>query len=93
KTELEISTPIGQTLYWDYYSYVKEHPIINCNNSTSILYGSEDDLCEFDIVASFAKGFGCNLEVLDGGEHYFHTEEQNQFFRQWIKKYMDYHKN
>lgn len=23
-----ISTPIGQYLYWDYYCFVKEHPII-----------------------------------------------------------------
>ncbi len=88
KSEKEISTPIGQTLYWDYYCYVKEHPIAAWNKPTSILYGSKDNLCEFDVVASFVKRFNCNLQVMEQGEHYFHTEEQLQFLRQWIKKYI-----
>jgi hypothetical protein len=88
KTEKEISTPIGQTLYWDYYCYVKEHPIVAWNNPTSILYGSEDNLCKFDVVSTFAKRFNCNLQVMENGEHYFHTEEQLQYFRQWLKKHI-----
>lgn len=86
ETEKEISTPIGQTLYWDYYCYVKEHPIAQWNIQTSILYGSEDNLCKFEEVSMFAKRFQCNLQVMERGEHYFHTEEQLQFFRQWLKK-------
>lgn len=27
EAEKEVPTPIGQTLYWDYYCYVKSHPI------------------------------------------------------------------
>lgn len=88
ETEKEISTPIGQTLYWDYYCYVKEHPIVNWNKQTSILYGAEDNLCEFDVVSDFAKGFHCDLQVMENGEHYFHTEEQLQFFRLWLKKHI-----
>ena len=88
KTEKEVSTPVGQTLYWDYYCYVKEHPIVAWNNPISILYGSEDNLCEFDVVSTFAKRFDCNLKVMEHGEHYFHTEEQLQFFRQWLKKHI-----
>ncbi len=84
--EKEVSTPIGQTLYWDYYSYVKENPIVQWNKSTSILYGSEDNLCEFEVISIFVDLFNCNLTIMDKGEHYFHTEEQLQFFRQWIKK-------
>lgn len=86
KTEKEIPTPIGKTLYWDYYSYVKEHPVVEWNNSTSILYGSEDNLCEFDVVSGFAKLFNCDFQVMDNGEHYFHTQEQLQFFKHWLKK-------
>lgn len=89
KAEKEISTPIGQTLYWDYYCYVKEHPIIAWNNPTLILYGSEDNLCEFDVVSAFVKRFDCDLQVMEHGEHYFHTEEQLQFLRQWLKKHID----
>ncbi|MBW6411286.1 alpha/beta hydrolase [Clostridium weizhouense] len=88
KTEKEIPTPIGQTLYWDYYCYVKEHPIVTWNNLTSILYGSEDNLCEFDVVSEFAKHFHCDLKVMENGEHYFHTKEQLQFFRNWLKKHI-----
>jgi len=88
KTEKEISTPIGQTLYWDYYCYVKEQPIVVWDKATSILYGSEDNLCEIDVVAAFAKRFDCDLEVMEHGEHYFHTEEQLQYFRQWLKNHI-----
>jgi pimeloyl-ACP methyl ester carboxylesterase len=85
KEENEIKTNMGHTLYWDYYCYVKEHPIDEWNKPTSILYGSEDSICEFDVVSRFAKRFNCNLKIMENGKHSFHTEEQLQFFRQWLK--------
>lgn len=88
KSEREIPTPIGQTLYWDYYCYVKEHPIVTWNKPTSILYGSEDNLCEFDVVSAFVKCFDCDLQVMENGEHYFHTKEQLKLFRQWLQKHI-----
>lgn len=86
KDEKEIPTPFGETLYWDYYCYVKRHPITSWDSNTSILYGSEDNLCEFDIISKFSKDFNCDLKVLEGGEHYFHTNEQLDFFTNWVKK-------
>ncbi|SFD27583.1 alpha/beta hydrolase [Clostridium uliginosum] len=88
KSEKEISMPNGHILYWDYYCYVKEHPIATWDKPTSILYGSEDNMCEFDVISGFVQRFYCNLEVMENGEHYFHTEEQLQFFRQWLKKHI-----
>ncbi|EJO5348677.1 alpha/beta hydrolase [Clostridium botulinum] len=88
KEEKEISMPNGHMLYWDYYSYVKEHPITDWENPTAILYGSEDNTCEFDVISKFVQSFNCDLEVMENGEHYFHTEEQLQFFRQWVKKHI-----
>lgn len=88
KTEKEIPTPIGKTLYWDYYCYVKEHPINEWSKPTSILYGSNDNLCEFKVISMFAKDFQWDLEVMEQGEHYFHTQEQLEFFRQWLKKHI-----
>lgn len=85
KLEKEISIPNGQTLYWDYYCYVKEHPITAWDKPTSILYGSKDNMCEFEVISHFAQHFNCNLEVMESGEHYFHTEEQLEFFRQWLR--------
>lgn len=84
--EKEVSTPIGQTLYWDYYCYVKENPITQWSKPTSILYGSKDELCEFEFIDLFVKTFNCNLTIMDKGEHYFHTEDQLEFFRQWVRK-------
>ncbi len=83
--EKEIATPFGQTLYWDYYSYVKSHPIDCWEKPTSILYGLKDDLCEYDIVIEFAEKFECDLKIIENGEHYFHTKEQLEFFRRWIQ--------
>ncbi|AQR94863.1 alpha/beta hydrolase [Clostridium saccharoperbutylacetonicum] len=88
KEEKEIKTSIGHTLYWDYYCYVKEHPIDEWNNTTSILYGSEDEICEFNVVAGFAKCFNCDLEIMENGKHSFHTKEQMEFFKQWLNKYL-----
>ena len=84
--EKEIKTPIGKTLYWDYYSYVKEHPIISWKTPTSILCGSEDNINETDVVSAFAKRFGCDLQVMQNAEHYFHTKEQLSHLRQWLRK-------
>ncbi|PKM61103.1 MAG: alpha/beta hydrolase [Firmicutes bacterium HGW-Firmicutes-4] len=85
RTEKEVATPIGQPLYWDYYCYVKEHPIDCWNKPTAILYGSEDDLCEVDTVLNFTRQFNCELTIMEQGEHYFHTEEQLDFFGEWIE--------
>ena len=85
KIKQKIELPIGETLYWDYYCYVKEHPINICNKDTSILYGLKDNLCEFYIISDFAKKFNCDLQVAENGEHYFHTKEQLQSFKQWVK--------
>ncbi|WP_346356044.1 alpha/beta hydrolase [Azotosporobacter soli] len=86
EAEKEIATPIGETLSWDYYRYVKEHPIVTWNKPTALLYGSADTLCEFSFVTAFARRFGCELTVLENGEHYFHSAEQLDFFRHWLQK-------
>ena len=81
----EINTPIGQTLYWDYYCYVKENPIEIWDSSTFILYGTKDDLCEFEVISSFTESFNCDLTIMEDGEHYFHTHDQLEFFRRWAQ--------
>ncbi|MGL4914360.1 MAG: alpha/beta hydrolase [Romboutsia sp.] len=80
-----VDTPIGQTLYWDYYDYVKNNPIYKWDTPTNILYGSNDNLCESDIVFKFAEKFNCNIIVMNEGEHYFHTQKQLEFFDQWLE--------
>ena len=85
KEKLEIKTDFGQTLYWDYYKYVKDNPIINWNKKTFILYGNRDNLQDENIIKDFCNRFNCNLSILENGEHYFHTEEQINYYKNWIE--------
>lgn len=84
--EKEVPTPIGQTLYWDYYCYVKENPIEKWDVPTQILYGEKDDTCEFDTIKNFTERFNCDLKIVPDGEHYFNTEEQLKALEDWFDK-------
>ena len=86
KEKQEIKTDFGQTLYWDYYEYVKNNPIINWNKKTFVLYGNKDNLQDENIIKDFCNKFDCELSILENGEHYFHTEEQLKFYENWIDK-------
>ena len=82
----KIKTDFGQTLYWDYYLYVKENPINNWNKKTYILYGNKDNMQNENIIEDFSNEFNCDLTILKNGEHYFHTEEQLNFYNDWLDK-------
>ena len=84
--EQEIVLPIGITLYWDYYCYVKTHPIDAWKVPTGILYGTNDDQIPWDEISAFAEKNSAVVDTVKNGEHYFHTEEQLEFFRNWLKK-------
>lgn len=80
-----IPTPIGQTLYWDYYTYVKAHPITKWTTPTSILYGDKDEISESDVVQQFAEKFDSKLTIVHDSEHFFHTEEQLAVLEEWLQ--------
>ncbi len=82
----EIATPIGKTLYWDYYCYVKNNPIEKWNAPTSILYGKKDNICEYEIIYDFSQRFQCKLNISENSEHYFHKEEDLKIYREEIRK-------
>lgn len=86
KEQKVIETPSGETLYYDYYCYVKEHPIINWNTPTMILYGEKDNLCEYEYIQKFTNRFKCDLEVMKNGEHFFHLDEQLKFYQKWLEE-------
>ncbi len=66
--------------------FIMEHPIQNWPQPTAILRGEHDTLCSPLSVAVFAQRFGCRLLEQPGGEHWFHTPEQLDFYRQWLQK-------
>lgn len=80
-----IATSFGETLSWEYLCYVRENPI-QWNIPTQILYGSKDNLTSIETMGEFAKKIGAPLTVMDGGEHWFHTDEQMEFLDRWIKQ-------
>ena len=84
-----IQTSSGEELSWDYLSYVREHPV-EWNAPTEILYGSEDALTDCGTIRSFSLERGAGLTVMEGGEHWFHTEEQLRFLDDWIKSKKDH---
>lgn len=86
KKERQILLPIGQTLDWDYYSSVRDNPVRDWNVPTSILYGSDDDVTEWDEITAFADKYKVSVQVLEHGEHYFRTEKQLQVFDAWADK-------
>ena len=86
KEQKEIKTDFGQVLYWDYYVYVKEHPVTTWDKKTYILYGSNDNMQTEDTIKDFANKFNASLDILDGGEHYFHTKEQLEYYKTWLSK-------
>ncbi|MBP5450102.1 MAG: alpha/beta hydrolase [Spirochaetales bacterium] len=79
-----IHTDFGENLSWEYLCYVRAHPI-EWNVPTSILYGSKDNLTSLEIIRHFAERHNATLTVMDGGEHWFHTEEQMKFLDKWIR--------
>lgn len=52
---------------------------------TKILYGSNDNLQSIDTINEFALETGAELTVMEGGEHWFHTEKQMAFLDKWMK--------
>ncbi|MBQ7499526.1 MAG: alpha/beta hydrolase [Clostridia bacterium] len=81
-----VETNFGETLSWEYLSYVRDHPL-KWNAPTEILYGGKDTLTSFETIDRFAKDHGAGLTVMENGEHWFHTEEQMKFLDDWIKNH------
>lgn len=81
----EIPTDFGETLSWEYLSYVRTNPI-KWAVPTAILYGDKDNLTSLSTVTAFAEETGATLTVMPGGEHWFHTDEQLAFLDEWFKR-------
>ena len=80
-----IHTRFGEDLSWDYLCYVRNHPT-RWDVPTQILYGENDNLTSYETVRAFAEKHNAALTVMEGGEHWFHTEKQMQFLDDWIRQ-------
>ncbi len=86
-----IPTDFGETLSWEYLSYVRDNPI-EWHIPTSILYGEKDNLTSLLTISEFSKEIGAKLTVMKEGEHWFHTVEQMDFLDNWIRSSMEKNK-
>ena len=88
ESELEerkiIPVDFGDDLSWDYLQYVRKNKI-SWNVPTEILYGSNDNLQSIDTIKEFVIKESAELTVMEGGEHWFHTDEQMRFLNQWLR--------
>ena len=66
------------------YEYVKENPIVNWKKKTNILYGNKDNLQDENLIKDFCSKYNCELDILENGEHYFHTEGQLAYYKEWL---------
>lgn len=83
--EKEIATPID-TLRWDYYQYVKGHPIEKWSIPTSILYGGKDNLQSIDVIQEFVKAHSCKLTISKNSEHPFMENEDMKIVHEWLEE-------
>lgn len=84
-----INLPIDEVLYYDYYEYVKKHPVKKWKSKTMILCGSLDNVIDLNDVKAFCQQFQGDLQIMENGEHYFHSEKQLVYLENWIKEKME----
>ena len=85
----EIETPFGETLSWEYLRYARSHRITHWDAKTAILYAGQDGLTARSTAEAFSEKFHCRLNVMEDGEHWFHTEEQLSVLKNWEKASLD----
>ena len=75
------------TLDEEHLRYVRQHPI-DWHVPTHILYGENDNLTSLATISDFVRRTGATLEVMPGGEHWFHTPEQMASLDRWLLQYL-----
>ena len=86
EAEGEIPTPMGQTLCWDDYGYIRSHSIDRWPFPTDILRGSGDTLVAEETVSAFTERFSCRLRIAEGAEHWFHTPPELDELSRWLRE-------
>ena len=83
RTAGEIPTVMGETLSWPYLCWVREHPLHHWKVPTQVLYADTDPLTGHTAMERFRQQTGAHLTILEGGEHWFHTETQLAALQGW----------
>lgn len=74
----------GTVLSYSFYQYISSHKD-DWKIPTEILYGSRDNVVYIESIAAFLENHPLTrLTIKQGSEHYFHTEEEKKFIKEWI---------
>ena len=84
-SEKEIETSFGESLSWEYLSYVRKNTI-HWDIPTNILFADNDNMTSVDTMTNFANKINADLTTMKDGEHWFHTDEQMNFLANWFKE-------
>ena len=87
--EGEIDSKFGVRLSWKYLEFVRKNPVRSISSKTRILHCSGDEVIPLDESKNFAAENSCELEILDGGEHWFHTDNQIKLLEIWESKNLE----
>ena len=82
--EKEIETPID-IMTWNYYQYVKEHPVQKWNIETHILFAGRDTLQSLEVMKDFVDNFNCVLTLSENSDHSFMSEGDGPIVKQWLQ--------
>ena len=87
----------------DYYKWVINHPITHWYASTSILRPEVDMVLARQATGGravsevvgrdFIRQHQCQVTIMPGGEHWFHTPEQLAFLKAWEKNVLPHEGN
>ena len=61
---------------------MREHPL-HWKVPTQVLYADTDPLTGHTAMEQFRQQTGAHLTILEGGEHWFHTETQLAALQSW----------
>ena len=81
----EIKTSFGESLSWQYLSYVRKNTI-HWDIPTNILFADNDNMTSRKTMTNFVNKINANLKTMKDGEHWFHTKEQMIFLDKWFKE-------
>ena len=68
-----------------YYEWVVNNPITGWNVPTYIIRPEVDMIVSEEIGSDFISQHQCQITIMPGGEHWFHTPEQLAFLKAWEK--------
>lgn len=75
-----------QAFYLEDLKFAQKNPSGEIKGNGYVIYGKNDTLLSFSLIKDFSDKNNCELFVLQNGEHFFHTKEQLDFFKNAINK-------